>query len=73
MNRTTIQKALRQSANGAMFITRAQLKECLACGNGTADGLLSGLDHVKFGGDKATKRYDISEVADRMLAYKIGG
>lgn len=73
MNRITIQNALRHSADGAMFITRTQIKECLACGNGTVDTLLKGLDFVRFGGDKATKRYDISEVADRMMVYKIGG
>lgn len=73
MNRTTIKNALIQSADGAMFITRTQLKECLGCGNPKAAEILAGLDHIKFGGDKATKRYDVSEVADRILAGKIAG
>lgn len=56
-----------------MFITRTQLKECFGIGNDKADEVLKGLDHIKFGGDKATKRYDISEVSDRIMAHKIGG
>lgn len=73
MNRTTIKNSLRESAGGAMFITRTQLKECFGIGNEKADEVLKGLDHIKFGGDKATKRYDITEVSDRIMAHKIGG
>lgn len=69
MNRTTLVNALKTSSGGAEFITRSQLKQCLACGNSKADQILAGLDHVKFGGDKATKRYDITEVAAKLMKY----
>lgn len=73
MNYTTTVKALRRSAAGAEFITASQLKECLHCGNSTAEKILKGLDHIKFGGDKATKRYDIEEVAHRLIENKTAG
>lgn len=73
MNYTTTVKALRRSAAGAEFITASQLKECLNCGNSTAEKILRGLDHIKFGGDRATKRYDIEDVARRLIENKIAG
>lgn len=71
MNITTLKQTLRQSAGGAMFITRTQLKECLGCGNPRADEILKGLDYIKFGGDKATKRYAVDEVAHALIRWEV--
>ncbi len=73
MNYTSTLKALKRSASGAEFITASQLKKCLHCGNSTTEKVLRGLDHIKFGGDRATKRYDIEDVARRLIENKTTG
>ena len=63
MNRTTIKKALRRSADGAEFVTKGDIKKCLGCGNDRAAEIVSGLHFIKIGN---WKRYDADEVAERI-------
>ena len=66
MNKSMIEKELRQGANGAGFINRQKIKRCMGCGNGTVDTYTRGLPFIRH---NRNKMYSVKDVAERIAEY----
>lgn len=66
MNKSMIEKELRQEVNGAGFINRQKIKRRMGCGNGTVDEYTRGLTFIRH---SRTKMYSVKDVAERIAEY----
>lgn len=66
MNKSMIEKELRQEVNGAGFINRQKIKRRMGCGNGTVDEYTRGLPFIRH---NRNKMYSVKDVAERIAEY----
>ena len=66
MNKSMIEKELRQEVNGAGFINRQKFLRRMGCGNGTVDEYTRGLPFIR---QIRNKMYSVKYAGERIAEY----